>query len=159
MIRPASFIATALLLLPLGCSDGEADGKAGPTGGQAGSATTGGSMTQTGGALNAASGASNAASGAPQDAGGAPQDASGGAPQDAGGGAAGATGESAFGMACQDHANCGAPTDYCAKAPGQRPYCTASGCDADASLCPEGWTCFDIGQFAPGQPHICRQPM
>ena len=60
-----------------------------------------------------------------------------------------------------NHTDCQGPlTDYCAKQPGQATgYCTKTGCTAtDASLCPQGWTCFNVGQFAPGQPWICLKP-
>jgi hypothetical protein len=64
----------------------------------------------------------------------------------------------AFGATCAQHPECTAPTDYCAVQPGSPGYCTAKGCDANASICPEGWTCFNLGQFAPGEPWICTKP-
>jgi len=74
-------------------------------------------------------------------------------------GASGETGGSAdFGDACADDSACGGDTDYCAAQPGAPAYCTASGCDADASICPTDWTCFNVGQFAPGEPWVCIQP-
>jgi len=59
-----------------------------------------------------------------------------------------------------NHTDCQGPlTDYCAKQPGAAGYCTKSGCTAtDTSLCPQGWTCFNVGQFMPGQPWICLEP-
>ena len=73
-------------------------------------------------------------------------------------GAAGAP-SSDFGAACSVHEDCTGPTNYCAKSPFGPAYCTVSGCDADATLCPGGWTCFNVGQFAPGEPYVCAQPM
>ena len=72
---------------------------------------------------------------------------------DAGGG-----GESAgeeFGASCATHDDCNGDTDYCAAQPGVPAYCTAAGCDTDASVCPADWTCFNVGQFAPGEPWVC----
>ena len=63
-----------------------------------------------------------------------------------------------FGAACATNAECGGDTDYCAVQPGAAGYCTASGCDADASICPTDWTCFNVGQFAPGEPWVCIKP-
>jgi hypothetical protein len=58
------------------------------------------------------------------------------------------------------HSDCQGPsTDYCAVQPGQPGYCTKTGCTAtDTSLCPQGWSCFNVGQFMPGQPWICLKP-
>ena len=64
-----------------------------------------------------------------------------------------------FGATCEDHADCEAPTDYCAASPVAPAYCTAQGCDESPEICPEGWTCFDVSQFAPGEPWICMQPL
>jgi hypothetical protein len=64
-----------------------------------------------------------------------------------------------FGETCTDgtnHTDCDAPTDYCAVMPGQaQGFCTAQGCDVTPSLCPMGWSCFDLSQFDPSLPHIC----
>ena len=79
------------------------------------------------------------------------------------GGASSSTGGSAatgsFGKVCSVNTDCTEDTNYCAHSPvDPMPYCTASGCDADASVCPSGWTCFNVGQFAPGEPYVCMQP-
>jgi hypothetical protein len=68
-------------------------------------------------------------------------------------------GVAAFGATCSDDANCQGPTDYCVKAPGAPTgYCSRKGCKEDASICPSGWACFDLGMFQPGLPSICRKP-
>jgi hypothetical protein len=73
--------------------------------------------------------------------------------------AASSDGGATFGSPCQDstnHSDCTGDVDYCAKMPGQtRGTCTRKGCDSMPSLCPMGWQCFNVGQFSPGQPHIC----
>ncbi len=89
--------------------------------------------------------------------GGTPAASEGGAPAASQGGAG--TGDSAFGASCEAHADCQAPTDYCAESPVAPAYCTAQGCDESPEICPEGWTCFDVSQFAPGEPWICMQPL
>jgi hypothetical protein len=67
-----------------------------------------------------------------------------------------------FGTACSDavtHAECGCEASYCALMPGQSEgYCTATGCLDDPSVCPEGWSCFDVSMFQPGAPAICLKP-
>lgn len=69
------------------------------------------------------------------------------------------SGSDAFGAPCTADDTCSAPTDYCAKMPGQaQGYCTATGCDKDPAKCPAGWTCFNLGMFTPGLPHMCRRP-
>ncbi len=55
-----------------------------------------------------------------------------------------ATGASTFGRTCATSAECTAPADYCANPPGN---CTAKGCVADPTVCPQGWSClsaFDV---------------
>ena len=53
-----------------------------------------------------------------------------------------------FGTTCTmsgDSAECAAPAPYCAVQPGATMgYCTATDCKANPSICPPGWTCFDI---------------
>lgn len=68
-------------------------------------------------------------------------------------------GEVAFAALCTTHANCGGPTDYCALSLTEPSYCSAKGCDADPSICPEDWECFDVGQFVPGEPFVCVKPL
>jgi hypothetical protein len=65
----------------------------------------------------------------------------------------------AFGAPCADDAGCSAPTDYCAVMPGQPAgYCTKKGCSDDPTVCPGGWSCFDLSRFDPGAPSICAKP-
>lgn len=64
-----------------------------------------------------------------------------------------------FGDPCTADPDCGAPATYCAKEPGAATgYCTRTGCLTDATICPAGWTCLDLGVFAPGLPAICKKP-
>jgi hypothetical protein len=88
---------------------------------------------------------------------GSPASSEGGMPPGSMGGAS--TADPAFGVSCEDHSDCEAPTDYCAASPVAPAYCTAQGCDESPEICPEGWTCFDVSQFAPGEPWICMQPL
>src|SRR5262249_21142854 len=81
--------------------------------------------------------------------------AAGGDASGSGGAGAGGAGSGDFGAACSMHSECTGDTNYCAVQPGNPGYCTVSGCDADMSLCPSGWTCFNVGQFAPGEPWVC----
>jgi len=68
----------------------------------------------------------------------------------------------AFGTTCDDsttHSQCGCSTNYCAVSPGQSEgYCTITGCVEDPSVCPSGWSCFDLSSIVPGQPSFCLQP-
>lgn len=65
----------------------------------------------------------------------------------------------AFGGACADSSACSGAASYCALQPGQTEgYCTATGCKEDASVCPSGWSCFDLAVFQPGGPSICMKP-
>jgi hypothetical protein len=65
----------------------------------------------------------------------------------------------AFGKACADSKECSAEASYCALMPGGTSgYCTTTGCKEDASVCPEGWSCFDVSMFQPGAPSICTKP-
>ena len=67
-----------------------------------------------------------------------------------------------FGNACSDnvnHSDCGCTTNYCAVMPGQSEgYCTITGCVENPSICPEGWSCFDLSVIVPGQPSFCTKP-
>jgi hypothetical protein len=53
-----------------------------------------------------------------------------------------------WGAACTQSgvsAECQVPSDYCAIQPGTTAgYCTAINCTTNATLCPAGWTCFDV---------------
>ena len=155
-MRRISLLLTATaLVFGLACSESEKDAcgdqqvyedgacRAKPAASAGSSAQAGSTTTSEGGV--------------PAGEGGAPAATDGGAPGATDGGAA--TGDSPFGATCADHADCQAPTDYCAKSPVAPPYCTASGCDTAPELCPDGWTCFDVSQFAPGEPWICMQPL
>ncbi|HET8935335.1 MAG TPA: hypothetical protein VFN67_17925 [Polyangiales bacterium] len=71
--------------------------------------------------------------------------------------------QAAFGASCTDstnHSDCPcAPASYCAQMPGQTTgYCTAKGCKDEPSVCPSGWTCFDLSAFSPDLPAICMKP-
>jgi hypothetical protein len=69
-----------------------------------------------------------------------------------------------FGAACTtsgpDASACPcAPAGYCALMPGQtQGYCTATDCKANRSVCPSGWSCFDLSIFDPTLPAICAKP-
>lgn len=121
-----------------------------PSGG--GSAAVSGDITQgsPGGsaATSGSGGARGEAAGAAAPSGGACS------PNDAG---------AEFGSACKDgktSSDCPcAPANYCAIMPGQSEgYCTAQGCKANPSICPSGWSCFDLSAFSPGLQPICLRP-
>jgi hypothetical protein len=70
-----------------------------------------------------------------------------------------------FASACTDgvaHSDCQVAAkgiNYCARQPGAPTgYCTATGCDTMPTLCPPGWTCFNLGMFQPGLPYMCMKP-
>lgn len=66
---------------------------------------------------------------------------------------------SAWGRECKESKECAAEASYCALMPGKTTgYCTATGCKTNASVCPEGWGCFDVSAFQPGAPSICTKP-
>ncbi len=69
-----------------------------------------------------------------------------------------AVGSGAFGDACATNADCKGETNYCAMSPTEPAYCSVSGCDAEPDLCPEAWSCLDVGQFIPGEPFVCVKP-
>lgn len=67
--------------------------------------------------------------------------------------------ESPFGAVCVEHTDCVAPTSFCARQPADPTgYCTAVGCLDDATVCPAGWTCFDLSVIQAGLPAICTKP-
>lgn len=74
--------------------------------------------------------------------------------------AGGACGDEAFGTTCTTDADCGCEAaGYCALMPGQTTgYCTATGCKDDPSVCPSGWSCFDLSAFSATLPAICMKP-
>jgi hypothetical protein len=56
-----------------------------------------------------------------------------------------------FGDACSVTSQCHCSTDLCAVIPGQScGFCTRSGCKADPSICPAGWTCYDASAYQAG---------
>jgi hypothetical protein len=67
-----------------------------------------------------------------------------------------------FGAPCNDttnHSDCPCAASYCSKSPfDAQGYCSVTGCKENPSLCPTGWTCFDVSLFAPGQPAVCARP-
>ena len=75
-------------------------------------------------------------------------------------GEGGACAPDAFGAACTTDADCACEAaGYCALMPGQTSgYCTATGCKDDPSVCPSGWSCFDLSAFSPTLPAICMKP-
>ena len=63
-----------------------------------------------------------------------------------------------FGAACESDASCTGAANYCAKMPGQsNGTCTVSGCKEQPSVCPNGFSCFDLSQFSVGLPSICMK--
>jgi hypothetical protein len=62
-----------------------------------------------------------------------------------------------FGKVCMiagESAECAAPAPYCAIAPSATVgYCTAINCKADPTICPAGWTCFDVSVI-----NFCLKP-
>ncbi|MBK6461196.1 MAG: hypothetical protein IPF92_09335 [Myxococcales bacterium] len=76
------------------------------------------------------------------------------APSPSGGAASGS-----FGATCTDSTGCSGAASYCALMPGRSSgYCTATGCKANPSVCPEKWGCLDLSSFQPGAPPICTKP-
>lgn len=65
-----------------------------------------------------------------------------------------------YGAPCRDgtnHSDCPCAANYCAIMPGQQQgYCTKTGCSG-TSGCPDGWSCFDLSRFVPGQPAFCTR--
>ncbi|MDB4988223.1 MAG: hypothetical protein JWN04_3401 [Myxococcaceae bacterium] len=63
-----------------------------------------------------------------------------------------------WGAPCKEQSDCTCEASYCALMPGQSMgYCSKTGCKTEPDLCPSDWTCFDVSQFAPGQPSICTK--
>ncbi|MEN9580866.1 MAG: hypothetical protein RJA70_3875 [Pseudomonadota bacterium] len=152
MYRTKYKLLTGLSLLLAGCGDSEADACGQGQVYRDGACEE--EMRQGSGGMD--SGKKGTAP-SPGGADSAADNSGGGEPAVGGGADAGAV-DPAFGAACEQHTDCKGPTDYCVASPLGAPYCSASGCDADASICPEGWTCFDVSKFAPGEPFICAQP-
>jgi hypothetical protein len=91
-------------------------------------------------------------------AGGTSSNASGSAGETTTQGQAGSPGGSAeegFGTTCTTNDDCADPAPYCAKSPMDTTgYCTVTGCMADATLCPAGWTCNTV-YMTYGAPDFC----
>jgi len=63
-----------------------------------------------------------------------------------------------FGATCQGAADCTCKANYCALMPGQaQGTCTVQGCKADPSVCPAGYSCFDLSVFGADLPAICTR--
>jgi hypothetical protein len=63
-----------------------------------------------------------------------------------------------FGATCKADADCTCKASYCALMPGQaQGTCTVMGCKQDQSLCPTGFSCFDLSMFSPDLPSICTK--
>jgi hypothetical protein len=65
-----------------------------------------------------------------------------------------------FGTPCKDgtnHSDCqSATTSVCLIVPGETAgQCSAVGCNTNATICPVGWSCFDLSSFQPGAPYGC----
>jgi hypothetical protein len=63
-----------------------------------------------------------------------------------------------FGATCKADSDCTCKASYCALMPGQpQGTCTVTGCKEDASVCPMGFSCFDLSAFSAGLPSICTK--
>lgn len=63
-----------------------------------------------------------------------------------------------WGAPCKESVDCTCAAAYCALQPGKTEgYCSKTGCKEDPGICPSDWTCFDVSQFAAGQPSICTK--
>jgi hypothetical protein len=62
-----------------------------------------------------------------------------------------------FGDSCAVASDCPCGLDMC-QTFGGKPYCTRTGCKADMSLCPPGWSCRDLSVYMPGLPTVCARP-
>ncbi len=63
-----------------------------------------------------------------------------------------------LGTTCLEDADCGGETNFCARQPGTPSgYCSIKGCTVSPNDCPEGYTCVDMSQYAPGL-IFCMQP-
>jgi hypothetical protein len=69
-------------------------------------------------------------------------------------------GDATFGTACTESSTCTCDAaSFCAVQPGvPEGFCSATGCSADPSVCPEGWSCFDLSMFVDGGTSFCLQP-
>lgn len=64
-----------------------------------------------------------------------------------------------FGATCSDgvgHTDCACPAPICAVQPGAATgFCTQIDCVRDPSVCPSGWSCFDLSAIDPSYPSTC----
>jgi hypothetical protein len=60
-----------------------------------------------------------------------------------------------FGADCRLATECVCDSDFCAANPGTVGFCTRTGCDADPSVCPSGYSCMDLSVISPSLPAIC----
>lgn len=64
-----------------------------------------------------------------------------------------------FGAACSDgegHSDCACPAPICAIQPGATSgFCTQIHCDREPSVCPSGFSCFDLSALDPTYPSTC----
>ncbi len=81
-------------------------------------------------------------------------DAAGDAGGDGGAACTDADRTAAFGATCTTVADCKCGLDYCATYMGKS-TCTHTGCLADPSVCPSGWSCLDLSVFQKGLPDVC----
>ncbi len=66
--------------------------------------------------------------------------------------------DATFGSVCLTDADCGCDTGFCAAMPGQKGFCTHSGCLQDSAVCPSGWTCTDLSSYGQQGLSICTPP-
>jgi hypothetical protein len=59
-----------------------------------------------------------------------------------------------FAYGCNAPADCPCGLDFCIIYGGPG-YCTRTGCADDPSLCPQGWSCVDLGLYSPGLTPTC----
>lgn len=63
-----------------------------------------------------------------------------------------------FGVTCTTDAQCTCEANYCSLQPGAKSgICTLTGCKANASICPSGWSCLDLSIFQAGLPSVCNR--
>lgn len=59
-----------------------------------------------------------------------------------------------FGYGCNVPEDCPCGRDFCVIFSGQQ-YCSQTGCDADPSICPSGYSCVDLGTYVAGLKPTC----
>ena len=62
-----------------------------------------------------------------------------------------------FGASCTTLSQCTCGLDQCNTFMSAN-YCTHTHCLADPSICPTGWTCFDVTAFDPATGSLCMRP-